>query len=182
MRRIVNGLAVTLAAAMLAGCGQAREQAAQPPAGDPVVHPSWTSCAAEAPKRSYVGADRPPPQRLGNNFTATAVVVCGEESVRRPDGRDDLVATESRAGDVAALVAALRLPDVPPTKDACSAEMLAVPWFALLDAQARWVRPGLPADACGKIRIEVRDALAALKLTRVEGQSRACSPPCGRGR
>jgi len=36
-----------------------------------------------------------------------------------------------------------------------------------MDAQGRWIRPGLPTDACGKIRSEVRDAVANLPLTDV---------------
>jgi hypothetical protein len=41
------------------------------------------------------------------------------------------------------------------------------PFLVLLDAQGRWVRPGLPSDECGKVRAEVRDAVQGLRLTPV---------------
>jgi hypothetical protein len=40
-------------------------------------------------------------------------------------------------------------------------------WFALLDAQGRWVRPGTPADGCGVVRRELLDAVVRLPLTMV---------------
>ena len=50
---------------------------------------------------------------------------------------------------------------------ALHAELPTVPWFVLLDEQGRWIRPGVPRDKCGKVRIEVRDAVSGLRLTRV---------------
>ncbi|HEX8631225.1 MAG TPA: hypothetical protein VF755_23955 [Catenuloplanes sp.] len=168
MRRIVNVLAVTLVAAMLAGCGPTPKNAAQVPAGGEAGEPPWTSCAAEVPGSAAASADVTALPRLADNFVPANVIVCGEQPERRADGGQDMVATESRADDVAALVAALRLPDAPPNNGSCTLDLPGVPWFAVLDAQGRWVRPGLPLDECGKIRIEVRDAVAGLKLTRLK--------------
>jgi hypothetical protein len=68
------------------------------------------------------------------------------------------------------LVAALRLPDEPLSGDVCTTELYLPPFFVLLDAQGRWVRPGVPSDACGKVRREVRDALQGLRLTTVSSR------------
>ena len=71
---------------------------------------------------------------------------------------------------MAALVAALRLADEPATDGACTADLPFVPWLALLDDRGRWVRPGVPRDACGKPRIEVRNAIDRLRLTPVSSR------------
>jgi len=153
---------------MLAACESTSGGTAQGPTGAPSVQPRWTSCAADAPPPSPGGGlDALNLPRLGGDFTPRAVVICAEQVDQRADGGTDLVAAESRADDITGLVAALRLPDSRPTTGACTADLPTVPWFALLDAQGRWVRPGVPMDACDKVRIEVRDALAGLRLTRV---------------
>jgi hypothetical protein len=41
------------------------------------------------------------------------------------------------------------------------------PWLALVDSEGRWIRPGVPVDACRKPRKEFRDALARTAWTRV---------------
>jgi len=108
--------------------------------------------------------------RLGEDFVAQAAVVCGGGPEKRDDGGTDAVLTESRATDVAALVDAIRLPDqTEPQRGEliCLMDMPAVPWLVLIDPDGRWTRPGIPVDACGKPRIEVREALDALALTRV---------------
>ena len=91
--------------------------------------------------------------------------------MRRPGGGADLIAAEERATDIAALLAALRLPDEKPTDGACTADMVITPWLALVDEAGRWIRPGVPVDACGKPRREVRDALGKLALQRVSGRT-----------
>ncbi|HYN97582.1 MAG TPA: hypothetical protein VES42_27405 [Pilimelia sp.] len=171
-------LASGVAVAVLAGCAGRAVDGGQPapaPTGTPVVHPRWTSCDAALgpatgnPKEQLLGggADGAALPRLDDSLRPVAAVVCHRVAQRRPGGGEDLVAREDRAGDVAALVAALRLPDEPRTADACALDLPRVAWFALLDEDGRWVRPGLPADACGKVRIEVRDAVAALDLRPV---------------
>ncbi|WP_327027862.1 hypothetical protein OG989_19065 [Micromonospora sp. NBC_01740] len=42
-----------------------------------------------------------------------------------------------------------------------------MPNLLLLDAQGRWIRPGLPTDNCRKPRPEVPEAVRALRLTSV---------------
>ena len=169
MRRFGGFLLVTtmvLGAAV--GCGSG-PGAPPPPTGQLKIEPAWTSCPAEAPTPSEParpgGADPVNLPRLDDSFEPVAAVVCSSAPLRRPSGGTDLVATESRADDVTALVAALRLPDEPRTGGACTLELYLPPFFALLDAQGRWVRPGLPVDECGKVRSEVRDAVQGLRLT-----------------
>ncbi|GIJ68072.1 hypothetical protein Voc01_029890 [Virgisporangium ochraceum] len=163
----------------MAGCGGSAGSAGSaggPPGAPAEPQPSWTSCSA-------VGAPVPLPDlnpaeslqlpRLGADFEPTAVVVCRLEPDKRADGATDLVAAESRADgpdDVAAVLDAVRLPDERRTTGACTADLPGVPWFALVDADGRWVRPGTPADACGKIRIEVRRAVENLTLVRVSAR------------
>jgi hypothetical protein len=81
---------------------------------------------------------------LDVDFAAVAAIVCGGDTQDRPDGSQYSTATEDRAGDVAKLVAALRLPDEPRTQRLRTHEYFTVPWFVLLDVQGRWVRPGVP--------------------------------------
>jgi len=157
--------------------------------GTPAVHPQWTSCAAEAPQASVAGGvDALALPRLGGGFAPAASIVCGQQVQRRADGGQDLVATESRAEDIAVLVAALRLRDEQPTDGACTADLPIVPWFVLLDEQGGWVRRGVPKDSCGKVRVEVRDAVSGLRLTRVAARvlneiesARAAASGCSQG-
>jgi hypothetical protein len=186
--KIMRGVAAMLAMGALAACAQntgldgpadpaARDGVARTaPTGRPAVQPRWTSCAAALPPgrtpdedtSATVPIDLP---RLGDGFTPVAAMVCARENRRRADGGEDLVATEGRATDIAALVAALRLPDAAPTTQACTDDLPMVPWFALVDARGRWVRPGTPADECGKIRTEVRTAVRAVTLAPVSAHA-----------
>ncbi|MCA2217333.1 hypothetical protein [Jidongwangia harbinensis] len=177
MRRI-SGAAV-LALALAGGCagsGLAR------PEGPPEVHPTWRSCdEARGGDRSAGPSGRPRLSDgggdvdvfrlplLDDGFTAVAVTVCGTGPLIPPGGGADPATTERRAESVDALVAALRLPDERRTNDPCTANLVILPWFALHDAQGRWVRPGVPADACGKPRREVREAFDGLTFARPPG-------------
>ncbi|MEU5950285.1 hypothetical protein ABZ793_32735 [Micromonospora sp. NPDC047465] len=136
--------------------------------GKPTIRSAWTSCTVDAP----VADDGRPPDalalpRLGTDFTVAAAIHCQLEPKRRADRGEDLVLTEGRATDVTALLAALRLPDDTTTVEACTLEMPWVPNLLLLDAQGRWIRPGLPTDSCRKPRPEVSEAVRALRLTAV---------------
>ncbi|MFI7547096.1 hypothetical protein [Actinoplanes sp. NPDC049599] len=190
MRRFgVLLLVMTAVLAASAGCGGG-SGAPAPPAGQLKIEPAWTSCAAEAPTPSGPGlpgpADAGTLPRLDDSFQPVAAVVCSSAPLRRTDGGQDLVATESRAEDVTALVTALRLPDERLSGGACTLELYLPPFFVLLDARGRWVRPGLPADECGKVRSEVRNAVQGLRLTPVAGRpvreiesSEAAAAGCG---
>jgi hypothetical protein len=171
MRRIATGLALVLT--VLAACGRSQSLSPQDAGqGTPDVRAGWTSCATEVPEPNLgASADGLTLPRLGTDFVATAAIVCATQPERRPDGGEDLLQVESRADDVTALIAALRLPDQADTQRACTMELPVVPWLVLLDAAGRWVRPGLPKDECGKIRIEVRQAIGALKLTRITART-----------
>lgn len=158
-------LIVTLAMAACAQPGGRAPRAGTPPE----INPSWSSCDAALPDGSQFGgtADAIDLPLLDDSFTPTSAVLCQTRSDKRADGGEDIVAVEDKATDITALVHALRLPSQPLTDGACLADLPLVAWFALLDAEGRWVRPGVPSDACGKIRIEVRDAVAGLRLTPV---------------
>ncbi|MEU5567861.1 hypothetical protein [Micromonospora musae] len=171
VRTVGGRVAVVLVGLALVGCapvqhGPAVDMAAGDPAG------RWSSCVEVAPETTTVGFMVTAPDagalpRLDDGFTPVAVVVCGQETQQRPDGGQDRVLTERRTEEVDALTAALRLADEPPTDGPCTMEMPLAPWLALVDADGRWIRPGLPLDRCGKLRAEVRDALAALPMTTV---------------
>ena len=158
---------VVVLALMLAGCGS--EPSVQQPAhrdwGAPEVHARWQSC---------VSAQHPPAPKphesswlapLSADFTPVAVVVCATTTA--PGGGQAMLATERRAGDVAALTAALRRPDGPYAKIPCPAGDAVVPWFALLDAQGQWVHPGVPTGDCGRPQSQFSAAFADLQLKTV---------------
>ncbi|MGI5238372.1 hypothetical protein [Dactylosporangium sp. CA-139066] len=156
-----------LALLLLAGC--ARPAAVGGPgtaAAD--VHDAWTSCAkAIDDPRSSAGASALELPRLPADFTPAGVVVCAMDLQTRADGGQDEVMAERHGSKVDGLTAALRLPDKPLTATACDLDLPGVAWFAMIDAGGRWVRPGIAHDDCGKLRIEVRDAVEHLELRTV---------------
>jgi hypothetical protein len=171
-----RGIGIGLLLALLAGgCGD------RPVVRDGVaaVQPSWAGCpAATAPGKAELlkageALSLPP---LGADFLPVAAVLCGTETQQRPGGGSDVVRAERRAHDVTALVTALRLPDEP-RAGVCTAEMPFVPWVVLLDATGRWVRPGIPVNACGKPRPEVLDAYRNLHTEVVATQAAARPNP-----
>ncbi|MEU4242720.1 hypothetical protein [Actinoplanes sp. NPDC026619] len=165
-------LALTLLAGGCAGSTGTQPDAAAPPD----VQPRWESCAAALPAPSPGpvlgdgGAPGPLPH-LDSSFTPVFAVLCRTAPLMRPGGGEDLEAVEERADDITALVAALRLPDEPPTNGACTAEGWIQPYLVLLDADGRWIRPGVPVDGCHKPRLEFRDAFGGLKTTKVSGRT-----------
>jgi hypothetical protein len=165
MRRLTTiGLALVLAAA---GCaGQTGEQR---DAGSPVINPSWESCDAALPPPpseglSFPGGDALGLPRLDDSFQPVAAVVCRRGELHRSGGGTDETAVEARADDIAGLLPALKLPDEKPTDGACTADLVLPPWLVLLDAQGRWIRPGVPFDLCGKPRQEFREAVDRLSF------------------
>ncbi|MET8153590.1 hypothetical protein ACIBSW_06245 [Actinoplanes sp. NPDC049668] len=144
--------------------------------GEPQVHPRWRSCDNEpSAQRQFTQSDVLTMPQLADTFRPVAAVICGREPQRRPDGGADLVATEDRVSDMAALLTALRLPDdLPQPFDdddsadiACNRMLVLPPWLALLDAAGRWIRPGLPREACGGPRAEVMKAIEGAPRNRI---------------
>jgi hypothetical protein len=165
-------VAATVALVLLAGCARPGSQPAGPPPRESAaeVHDAWTSCRTEL--GTATGFDANPTEPLGMpwlpaGFTPVAAVVCVRAPQQRAGGGQDLVLLEQRATSVERLTGTLRLADQPPTNGACTADLVGVVWFAMLDAGGRWVRPGVAVDPCGKPRIEVRDALEKLETTTV---------------
>ncbi|MFI1991875.1 hypothetical protein [Actinoplanes sp. NPDC020271] len=136
MRRSLILLALTLA-----GCGGGTGTAAPPPVND-----RWQSC-------DRVITDDRSTTRLDDTFRPVSAVICA----RSPTGAG------RPSSDIATLVAALRLPDEERTDGPCTLMLVTPPWIALIDAQGRWIHPGVPVNACGQPRAEVMDAAAKLK-------------------
>ncbi|WP_250033746.1 hypothetical protein [Paractinoplanes maris] len=154
------------------------------PSGAPQIHPRWRACAGEPSMRPQdEGNNAAPLPQFAGSFHPVAAVRCREDTQRRPDGGTDSIAVEDRADNVAALLAALRLPDAPPpsppspeppTGDVppdpdliCTADGYFPPRLVLLDGQGRWVRPRIPLDTCGKPLAAATAALDKLHWTRV---------------
>lgn len=163
---------------VLAGCAQpgTRNAGSSPDEkltteGAPASGESWTSCAAAGVKSptpdGRQSVDLP---HLDVDFQPVSVVVCETAVQRRADGGEDLVAVEKRGEKIDGLLAALRLPDEKPTSGVCTMDVRMVRWFALVDADGRWIHPGTPTDACGKVRMEVVTAAQGLELTEVSSQ------------
>ncbi|GAA2707083.1 hypothetical protein [Actinoplanes palleronii] len=121
--------------------------------GGPKVHSQWMSCAV----KTGDGQDALTLPRLTGSFPAVSAVICDDRPQPGATG-----SAEVRATDITALLATLRLPDEGATAQACTQELPFVPWLVLLDAQGRWIRPGVPVDSCGKPRQEFRDAYRKL--------------------
>jgi hypothetical protein len=181
---------LTLAAAgcaQVSGTGPAGAQSlpsAEPepeprPSSTPQIHPRWRSCAGEPSMRPQdEGLDAVPLPRYAGTFRPVAAVMCREDTQRRADGGTDWTGIEDRADEVAALLAALRLPDAPPPSPepsageissnfGCTTEAHIPPRLVLLDGQGRWVRPGIPVDGCGKPLAEATAAMDKLHWTPV---------------
>jgi hypothetical protein len=191
LRPILGAVLTGACSTTLAGCltGASDPPGQGGPAPTAAVQPRWTSCGDAAPtlfgsaaprsRPPLPGADPPGRSRLPGDFAATAAVLCTQEGRPPADGGGYPVATERRAADVGELVTALRLPDQPRTDNPCPAIAIHLPWFALLDREGRWTRPGVPADPCGQPRVEVREALAGLVLTQVTARPSRDTGPAG---
>ncbi|WP_430782850.1 hypothetical protein [Actinoplanes sp. G11-F43] len=107
---------------------------------------------------------------LGDGFQPVAAVICAVGTRERPGGGTEIVASESRATGLGALLAGLRLPDATVGAEVCTMDLPSVPWLVLVDADGRWIRPGVPIDECGKPRTEYREAFYALTTTEVSSR------------
>jgi hypothetical protein len=139
--------------------------------GVPAIEASWVSCDPFIPAVDGMlfggGGKAIVLPAIDKRFQPVAAIICRSDSQPHPGGGSDLVAIEERANDITALVAALRLPDRSVRE--CHGETWAhyVPWLALLDAQGRWIRPGIPLAPCNTPRAEVNTAIDQLSTTRV---------------
>ncbi|MBM0277426.1 hypothetical protein [Micromonospora tarensis] len=184
MRSSRTALAVVLLGVALGGCGGTNNESgvAEEPGPAQIVD-GWTSCAKAAPRagemiavpRPQTSAPAVPEPRIGRvdpGFTPVAAVLCGREIRPGPNGGQEQLATERRAQDIAALLAALRLPNQQVEGEvACTLDMVIPPWLALVDDRGRWLRPYLPTDSCGKPRAEVTAALAGPRWTTVDSRT-----------
>ncbi|GIE86480.1 hypothetical protein [Actinoplanes regularis] len=171
---------VALLAVLTGGCTAPLDTAGSVPAparsgpSAPVVRDRWESCDTTAPASAedqFSGAqDALTLPRLGDGFQPVAAVVCGMSMRERPGGGWEMVAEEARVDDLTTLLPALRLPDEAATAAACTDDLPAVPWLVLLDSDGRWIRPGIPIDACGKPRGEFREAFGKLATTTVRSR------------
>jgi hypothetical protein len=136
-----------------------------------VLHDRWSSCAEEPSVRFDEESGREPLtlRLLDATFEPVEVVLCQE--VPATAGDVELVVLEKRARDITSLTSALRAPDEPPADpDQGNDELLAqcdlarveVPWLAVIRADGRWVRPGLPRDSCGAISAAVVDRIRGI--------------------
>lgn len=140
----------------------------------PTVHDRWESCDKAAP----ASADSPFGDAqdaltlplLDDGFQPISAVICRTGIQERTGGGTEMTAEEARADDLTALLTTLRLPDEVATAEACTMELPAVPWLALLDSDGRWTRPGVPIDACRKPRTEFRNAYEKLATTTVKSR------------
>ncbi|MFE0526596.1 hypothetical protein ACFW0V_03250 [Micromonospora parva] len=173
-QRLIGSTALAVAVAVGLGVGGAQIFNRVPSPHTAADRGRWTSCLEAAPEMVARGFRVPTSEaaalpRLGDDFIPTAVVVCG---VERPPVRSEWLLTERRSDDataLAALVAALRRPDAPDNPGfACRAVLQEAPWLALVDADGRWMRPGIPLDSCHDILPDdFGAALDALPLTTV---------------
>lgn len=182
----VSGVLALVAAGCAGQVNGTGPAASAEPALDPLpsqasqIQPRWRSCAGEPSMQPLdEGTDAAPLLHFDGTFRPVAAVLCREDTQRRPDGGIDAIAVEDRADDVAALLTALRLPDVPPPSAPpasdgspdpdliCTADGYLPPRLVLLDDQGRWLRPRIPRDSCGKPLAEATAALDALRWTRV---------------
>ncbi|WP_155391271.1 hypothetical protein [Catellatospora paridis] len=173
-RRVLANSTLAIALAVGLGIGGGRlltgdDQTPPPPAAGP---DRWTSCAVKdaqwAEARNRPTASPPaPPLRLGDDIAPVSVVICDELTQQRSDGGTDRVGRERRTDDVAALVAALRLPDEPRTTGGCFLMEVVPPWLAVIDADGRWMQPAVPVDSCHKPRQEFSQAVQATPFTTV---------------
>jgi hypothetical protein len=165
--RLVAALATLTA---LAGCGASGTgtPAASLPGPDlPVTVAPGAHVCLDRPAVRDLSSDAPAARarpRVGDAPVAR-VVVCDSARTARVPGRGEWqVRTERQAiGGVDALVAALRLPDVPQQAAvACAAYADVVPELWVVDGGGRALLVRWPVDVCGHLRPEASQALAAV--------------------
>lgn len=157
-------LAVGLAVALAAGCGQtvasagAHQDGNRPltvqPAATPAYAPhdvcgDWSGRLGKPPKHPHWQREKVPA-----GFDPVLLISCEEQERTTPhDGEWTVLAEEHATSGLAAIVAALRStpPPPPPGEIACASDLPIDPWFLLVDRSGRVVLPVIPHDrACDK--------------------------------
>lgn len=111
----------------------------------------------------------PPPVELGAGTHTPGESPAPETAAPEAASREPAPPITPRwfEGDLAPLLAALAVPDVPLTDGACAAIMVYPPDVRLIDARGRWVRPAIPRDQCHEpTRDPIDEAFARLTESR----------------
>lgn len=139
------------------------------PEGLPVDRPRWKGCPPPPePALGLVdGSDALKLPKLDDTFQPVSARVCTIGSQKRANGGYNRVAIEQSVTDLSTLLPALRLPDAEPYDGGCTLEGHHVPWLVLLDAQGRYVRPGIPVTICGKPHPQFEATVRKLHSTTV---------------
>lgn len=162
-------IVVPMLVLVLTGCGT--QVAGAPGSSTPSSAPAVATTCPGAADLTPRGADDSAAGPLPTDLTATAAIECFTEN--RPVAGDGVwtfvVENKAEAGpQLDQLVAALRAKDEPrPTNVACTAILIVVRWFALVDQNGAWVRPRVPITSCGQPQDAVLKALDALTWTTV---------------
>lgn len=163
---------VLLGMILLAGCGArtsavSRHTAIPTTTRSPAAHspPRSVACPRDLfARRAHV---REPHGRLPRGFRTVWVLRCRDGTERRPGrGEWGTVLTQRADTNAAALVAALRRP-APRPAGICASVFIATPYFALVDADGRAIRPTVAMDRCGHPSSRVLTALAALPFRTI---------------
>ncbi len=143
-----------------------------PPAGThAVAHVDGQ--AISCPTDSFTTAGGPDRAPLPSDFAIKKVVRCetvlraygdlGEWSVQLAEVAD------SPTNELASLATELRKPSKPtPSGIACPAIAMVLPWFAVIDAHGKVVRPSMPTDQCGLPLPGATKVLSSLDFSAVD--------------
>lgn len=151
----------------LAGCGRTTHAPTGPaPAGEgfpvPATCPAYDSGAS---------GPTPPAQPVPLAELRVAWVLrCSSEVRTQPDGTRWVTLITERADTSAAdLIAQLRQPSDPQASgNQCTAELVKLPYFVLVDEEGHAVTPKAPTDSCGRPKVGVSQALTALTFRTIQ--------------
>lgn len=161
--RVSAGLLAFVFVLSAAGCGKAT----QPPGSGPDSPDASAFVDLDCPKEHTPGLDPGgvPVARseLPADFVTAWVHRCRAESRAKPrEGTVIMQIVERADAPATELIEQLRRPSDPRTNQPCTLEMVAPPYFLLVDATGRAILPAIPTDPCGKPRPEATRALDAM--------------------
>jgi hypothetical protein len=150
----------------VAACGVESPEARGGAPGTPAPVTQGPASCPDDPSQSE--QPKPPSGRLPDGFVPAEVVLCEVATRSYPGEGEWLVAVERRArSGFDELLGELRRPSSPGTAQACTLELVTVPWFALVSSDGGVVRPAVPTDECQKPRGEALAALQSLPYQTV---------------